>query len=492
MVNSLKWQDTRRKNTLMLITIAITLASGMVLTFLQQQYLTFAIYGGDLALIIILYAFLQKLLNKPYLLPYFMLTVIYFFNLLFIILVDSSITIIFILLFMTVYSAIHLNRKIFFYGFAFGLIVLLTNHFMATETKTAVQSLFSYSLLIYLLIGVIFYVVIKISEEQHKRILEFIYRTEEESNRKENKKLQLEKDITSIIESISNVNEHLQSSVNVQNEMAAAINQVSIGSQEQSEQILEISRNTSDTQKNITQIHDQSNQLYEASHKASGLTIDGTEKIKVLNRNINGLEGNIRQLNETFSVLTEKISETNSFAGTIKEITEQTNLLALNASIEAARAGDAGKGFAVVAEEIRKLADITGQTTEKITKNLAALNASNKEAIEKMEQSEVTIKEGVSSTHDVTGYFEQLTKTMYEIDEGFKSFKLLAEEVQVQSNDVESSTNGLAAIIEQASASMQQMNATVESLTSGNKELSTVMDQTVERAMSIQKSFNEE
>jgi methyl-accepting chemotaxis protein len=60
------------------------------------------------------------------------------------------------------------------------------------------------------------------------------------------------------------------------------------------------------------------------------------------------------------------VDQINVLSDSILQITEQTNLLALNAAIEAARAGESGKGFSVVADEIRKLAEQSSETINKI------------------------------------------------------------------------------------------------------------------------------
>ncbi|QGQ99371.1 methyl-accepting chemotaxis protein [Paenibacillus psychroresistens] len=119
-------------------------------------------------------------------------------------------------------------------------------------------------------------------------------------------------------------------------------------------------------------------------------------------------QGEVHRIGDKMQSIQLKVNETNvtirTFMDTTKEISEallvieeisaRTNLLSLNASIEAARVGEHGRGFAVVAGEIRKLADLTKQSTMQIGETIRHIHLNATQAIDSMEQGNKVVEEG--------------------------------------------------------------------------------------------------
>lgn len=73
------------------------------------------------------------------------------------------------------------------------------------------------------------------------------------------------------------------------------------------------------------------------------------------------------ELTSAIQSISDASSQIGGIIKTIEDISFQTNILALNASVEAARAGEAGKGFAVVANEVQTLANKSADSAKDIT-----------------------------------------------------------------------------------------------------------------------------
>ncbi|MGI6035769.1 MAG: methyl-accepting chemotaxis protein [Limnochordia bacterium] len=124
------------------------------------------------------------------------------------------------------------------------------------------------------------------------------------------------------------------------------------------------------------------------SDKASRSAEEGGEAVVKAAEAMNNIKITVTELGQSSRQIGEIVAM-------IEEIAEQTNLLALNAAIEAARAGDEGRGFAVVAEEVRKLAERSGQATKEISDLVSGIQGNTVGAVKAVEEgAEIANKAG--------------------------------------------------------------------------------------------------
>ena len=136
--------------------------------------------------------------------------------------------------------------------------------------------------------------------------------------------------------------------------------------------------------------------------------IDGTTDNSAINAQ-SSLREKVEQLAQEILRLSDQTRQIGTISTLVSDLANQTNMLALNAAVEAARAGQNGKGFNVIATEIRKLADESRASGERINALVRDIHNATNSTVMVTKEGKETVESVVNAVYNISLNSQQIS-----------------------------------------------------------------------------------
>ncbi|MFZ1683692.1 MAG: methyl-accepting chemotaxis protein [Candidatus Zixiibacteriota bacterium] len=246
---------------------------------------------------------------------------------------------------------------------------------------------------------------------------------------------------------------------------------IASGAQAQADQVRQVSAAVEQMAASAVETSNNTSSAAKIAEKASSVAGEGAGSVE---QTIDGMQRIQSQVTESSQAIRELANSTeriSDIVAMIDEISDQTNLLALNAAIEAARAGEQGRGFAVVADEVRKLADKTGQATRQIVEMIAQIRTQSSGAVSAMglmvnqvdDGKNLVFRAGESLSQLVT-MVNQVSHNIQQIAAAAQQQSVAAEEISRNVDQISVSTEGTVTHVQGSKQTCGRLGAQAEEL----------------------------
>jgi methyl-accepting chemotaxis protein len=289
----------------------------------------------------------------------------------------------------------------------------------------------------------------------------------ENARNESEKALDLNNNLTKVLEQVNITTENLFKIVNDGNDkiienqkgittVTRTINEISKAIEESASAVNSLNNYVLDSTKLTTSTYGLSKEIEKEFTSTSEAVSVGSGKVDELTYHMAIMQKSINSAVSAVTELQERMNEIDNFVDEISSIASQTNMLALNANIEAARAGEAGKGFAVVADEIRKLAEQSSKSASYIQKITVEAQDTTNNAIEEVQRGNASVSESTAKANDVKEIFVAFMNSINLVNNKMHIAYANMEDIANRFNSMSEQLETVAAVSEENSASTEE------------------------------------